>query len=726
MFRFKIIMGGFVAALLLFPVFSSAQSVSIVSGNGQLVCPVCPGLTTQVFAPLIVQVNDSTGKPLANTTVTWTVTRQGVSPSTSTSNTNSSGQATYTSCPGETASCPLQPVIPFIGQSYLPATTTAAALGASAVFTDEVVVPSLQTPGLAPIEIALAPSGEPPALTGTAGQTATTPIKVVVLGTAGGGIQGIQVRIDSGTSSGQPTVSCASTPGQQPGTVFTDSTGTATCTPVYGGVLGTGNYTIVVGGNYATFVSAPLTVTHGPPAILKVITGGTQSVNPGVVAPVPLVAELTDLGGNPASGSAVTWAVTQGTATITNTTTTTDSNGQVTARVTPTAGPVTVVVSLVGNTAVQASFTINVNVIITALQALSGDKQIAQEGDAFADPLIVQVNDNTLPVPNVPVTFTVSPATGVTLSAASATTNAQGQAQVTASAGAAPATVTVTATVKNGTQTLTQTFTLTVNPHGALITSVVNSAGFQKSQAVAPCSLATIYGTGLTDNIQGVVTAFIAPQTQVANITVSFNNVLAPILDVVNLNGQQSVSVQVPCETPAPAANATAPVSVPMIVTVNGVASAPFPVNVATYSPGIFQFMDPSDGVTRAVLVRQDGSFVSAKNPAPRGETIRMYVTGMGQTNPPLFTNEFDPLVLDSSGGWVPQALPITASFVVGVNNGGVTIVSGNYAYGMVGVYEIAFVVPEKSPTGNNIPFAMFVIQGTNAIFGNPSLIPVQ
>ena len=59
------------AALFLIPAISSGQTVAIVSGNGQLACPVCPSFTTQQFAPLIVSVVSSSGAPLPNTTVTW-------------------------------------------------------------------------------------------------------------------------------------------------------------------------------------------------------------------------------------------------------------------------------------------------------------------------------------------------------------------------------------------------------------------------------------------------------------------------------------------------------------------------------------------------------------------------------------------------------------------------------------------------------------------------------
>jgi uncharacterized protein (TIGR03437 family) len=147
-------------------------------------------------------------------------------------------------------------------------------------------------------------------------------------------------------------------------------------------------------------------------------------------------------------------------------------------------------------------------------------------------------------------------------------------------------------------------------------------------------------------------------------------------------------------------------------------------VPVTPYSPGIFQFAD-SDGQTRAVLVREDGSFITVNNPAQPGDTLRMFVTGLGQTTPPLFTDEFDPLS-DQSGTWVPQNLPVNAGVIVGVDNGGALVLSAKYAYGMVGVYEVDFQVPNNAAPGNNAPFAVVVQQGNTVVFGNGSLIPIK
>src|SRR5215475_13206140 len=50
---------------------ASAQTVSVVSGNGQAICPGCFGSTNVQFQLLTAQVVDSTGAPLSGQTVNW-------------------------------------------------------------------------------------------------------------------------------------------------------------------------------------------------------------------------------------------------------------------------------------------------------------------------------------------------------------------------------------------------------------------------------------------------------------------------------------------------------------------------------------------------------------------------------------------------------------------------------------------------------------------------------
>jgi uncharacterized protein (TIGR03437 family) len=658
----------------------------------------------------VVQVNDAAGAPMVNAAVTWTTTEQGAAqqPAASTTMTNNLGQASY-----EFQIVPFQAV-----EFFYSSTVVAAALNTSVTFTETTATPGT-TPAVA--TVSLIPAGTPPTLSGVGGQTASTSIVVSLVGTNGtGAIPNIQVTLKSETAG--LTISCATEAGQEPGTILTNNSGTATCNPVFGNKLGTGTYEVIVGNNFETFGPATFSVIPGPPSLINIFSGNNQTVNAGALAPASLIAQVTDAGGNPSAGAPVSWSVTAGTATLSNTVSSSLAPyGYVSTWITPTAGPVNVTVRLAANSSVQAVFTVNVNEVITTMQTISGDGQQALEGAAFASPLIVQVNDNTAPVPGATVSFAVTSGSA-TLSAASATTNAQGQAQVTATAGVTSGPVVITASAKSGSSTYSQTFNLIVNPPGATITAVVNAAGFQ-NQFVSPCSLATIYGTGLAPALQGVASATIAPQTQVAGITVQFGGVLAPILWVANVNGQQSASVQVPCDVPS--SSALPPATVPMVVTVNNVASQPFAVTVLPASPGIFQFTD-SDGKMRAVLIRPDGSFASVTNPAAPGEIVRMFVTGLGQTTPALFTNELDPLVLDSSNNWVPQTLTVVDPVIVGVDNGGVLVVSSTYSYDMVGVYQVDFQVPQNAAANNDSPFAIVLYEGTNVVYGNPSLIAIQ
>jgi uncharacterized protein (TIGR03437 family) len=598
---------------------------------------------------------------------------------------------------------------------------------ASVQFVETTAIPYGES-GTAADLINLVPASSPPVLSGTAGQT-LAPIQVSVIGVYGP-LQNVQVRLQP-EASGVPGVMCGNAPaGQQPGTVFTNSDGLATCNPLLG-KTGTGTYTLVVG-DTVSYSPTTLTVKPGPAAILTCAGGcSPQNVNQGSKAPQALIAQVTDAAGDLISGAAVDWTVTEGSATLGEPTTSTISDGQTSNTVTPTVGPTVQVTATLanpaaGSTATKFVYTINVLQVITGVTAVSGTPQTAEAGKAFTDPLIVQVNDNTTPVDNAIVTFKVTSGP-VTLSAATAATNAQGQAQVTVMAGAAtvPTPVVITASVTSGTLSYTATFNLTVNPSGPVILSVVNSAGFQ-NQFVSPCSLATLYGLNLTPGLQGIASYFIEPQYQVAGVTVQLggsSGAFAPILDVANVDNVESVSFQVPCGTPVSSGQPAT--GYPVVVAVNGVASAAFMVSILPLSPGIFQFQD-TDGMTRAVLVRQDGSFASATNPVTPGETVRMFATGLGQTTPPLTTNEFDPLVPGPNNLLVPQTLVVNASVVVGIDNAGVLVTSAQYAYGMVGVYEVDFVVPQSAPAGNNAPFAIGLYQGTNLLFGNSSLIPIQ
>jgi uncharacterized protein (TIGR03437 family) len=116
------------------------------------------------------------------------------------------------------------------------------------------------------------------------------------------------------------------------------------------------------------------------------------------------------------------------------------------------------------------------------------------------------------------------------------------------------------------------------------------------------------------------------------------------------------------------------------------------------------------------VAVRSDGSYVSPANPAHAGETIQVFVTGLGQLTPATATG---------SAGVPGQT--VAGSVVVGLNNAGVPLISAAYAQGMVGVYVLTLQIPANTQTGPAQPLGVVAFDAaSNAYFAQGSVIPIQ
>jgi uncharacterized protein (TIGR03437 family) len=276
----------------------------------------------------------------------------------------------------------------------------------------------------------------------------------------------------------------------------------------------------------------------------------------------------------------------------------------------------------------------------------------------------------------------------------------------------------VTATVTS----FSQTFSLTVMPPvppGPTLTAsnFFNGADFQAG-SISPCSIATIIAPGVASGIQGVVTpgSLFGPLPYLlASDSVSFNGTQAPIFNVANVNGQQQITVQVPCEVVAAS-------SVAVTVTVNGVSST-VNVPVLAASPGIFE-TTMSDGVLRAVAIRPDGSWVSQTNPARRGEIVRAYATGLGVTSPTVGTNAS---AIPGTDAVVQGALIMGVTNTAGQGEG-VRVFNARVAPNLIGVFEIPFLVPSDAATGNNVSFSIGVIPvgSSTPIYSATAKMPIQ
>lgn len=142
-----------------------------------------------------------------------------------------------------------------------------------------------------------------------------------------------------------------------------------------------------------------------------------------------------------------------------------------------------------------------------------------------------------------------------------------------------------------GSQSIPLTFTVTAPTPSAVISAITNAADFHPGP-VAPGSMATVWGSDLAGQ----------------NVSVTFNALPAKLLYA----GAQQINLLIP-------AGLSGQSSAQVVVTANGVSSAPFKVPLSSAAPAIF---------TPGVL-NQDSTVNSPANPAALGSVVQIFLTGM-------------------------------------------------------------------------------------------------
>ncbi|MBI3682394.1 MAG: hypothetical protein HY235_18600 [Acidobacteria bacterium] len=672
-------------------------AVSVRSGTGQIIRE--SSITSEVMR---VVVRDTAGTPVPNAIVNWTV-------STANGPNGTLVQTqTFTDFNGESVNSYIAPLIgPALLFSWIQSTITASTISGS-VNLYVTVIPNviLGNPATMPLIQLLSPINID-TITGQAGTTLTGAIQVRVTASSGPQvgqpIPNVGVQASTGLDpTVAPSASCRAD------TSLTNSSGVATCDLVLGGKTGTAQMTIVVGG---TVIGSALTliVTPGLPAKILPVQGDNQSGPPGASLPVALLARIEDSFGNALFGVPVAWVVESGSATLLNTINRSDNLARVSTllRLGNIPGTVRIRVTAQGGlSSATAVFTATVNITATQLRRVSGDGQSAIVNQPFTEALVAQVLDaNNAGVQGIQVTFSVRGGSA-NIATPFATSDVQGFVRTNVTAGGTAGPVTITAEFSG----LSVSWSLTVRPLGPTIpaSGFVNAATGQPGSA--PGSIATIRGSNIAPTVRGYV---LPPNdsgprpTTLAGVSVAFGGVAAPIFWVANIDGQESLTVQVPFEAPE---NST----VPLTVTASGT-SATVNVAIAAYAPGLFENTD-SVGRRYAVITRADGSFVTPDNPIGRGERGRAYVTGMGRVRPQAFTNAY---------GGVNQE--VMTPVVVGINDAGVQLISAEYAQNLIGVYIVTFVVPLETTVGVNRNFVVAIdAGGGNLIFSNGSTIAIR
>ncbi|MBI2815949.1 MAG: hypothetical protein HYX72_03320 [Acidobacteria bacterium] len=212
---------------------------------------------------------------------------------------------------------------------------------------------------------------------------------------------------------------------------------------------------------------------------------------------------------------------------------------------------------------------------------------------------------------------------------------------------------------------------------------VVNAASFAPAgNPLAPGELFSIFGSGLAPQAADA-TAFPLPLS-LAGVQVLVNNNAAPLRAVSN--------TQVSAVMPSSAAGAKATVA----VVNNGRQSNTVDVPLARTAPGIFTV--GSSGSGAGAILHADYSLVSTAAPARLGETVLIYVTGLGTTSPPVG----DGLPAPTS----PLSL-VTSEVTVLMGSRTATVVFKGLAPGFAALYQLNVTVPSDAPSGPNVPVAI-------------------
>jgi uncharacterized protein (TIGR03437 family) len=383
-----------------------------------------------------------------------------------------------------------------------------------------------------------------------------------------------------------------------------------------GSTGGTGNVTVTANNlagtpslNFGTYQMGGSTPTA---QTLQVVSVGTASVS------FTVSSSATWLSAGVTNGTTLSTPVTGLTVAIVNPSTL--ATGPYTAYITITPNGGTVV-------SVPVSLTVTGAPTVTATPTTLAFSY--QAGNANPSPATVSVSGG-----GASLAFSALVTSGsnwLSVSPASGTTPTTGTAALTVTAtpgmlgaSAIPYSGTI---VVSGTGTATGSttinVTLTVTAPLPTIASVVNAASYVRG-AVSPGELVTIFGTSLGPSIAAY--AFVDPSTgklatTIGGVQVLFNGIAAPMIYA----SSTQVSAMVPYEM--------APIASPSVwIKYVGQTSNAVSLTSATTAPGLFA--QNAQGFGPGSILNQDYSLNGPGNPAAKGSTVMVYMTGEGQTNP--------------------------------------------------------------------------------------------
>lgn len=236
-----------------------------------------------------------------------------------------------------------------------------------------------------------------------------------------------------------------------------------------------------------------------------------------------------------------------------------------------------------------------------------------------------------------------------------------------------------------------------VQPPQTSSAGIVSAATFNAAPAnqVARGQLISLFGSNLTSGSPLAATSLPLP-TQLGTTSIQVNGSAIPLI----LVSAGQINAQLPFEL-SDSGTAT------LTVSSGGQTSSQATVNLRATSPGIFSIN--SQGSGDGAILHADNTLVTAANPARAGETVVIFCTGLGATNPPV------------ASGRAASGEPTTNIPTVTIGGRDAPLAFSGLAPGFVGLYQVNAVVP-SGVTGR---VAVVITSAGNASRSDVTL-PVQ
>jgi beta-glucosidase len=233
-----------------------------------------------------------------------------------------------------------------------------------------------------------------------------------------------------------------------------------------------------------------------------------------------------------------------------------------------------------------------------------------------------------------------------------------------------------------------------INPGG-----IVNAASSAPGAPLAPGSIASVYGNFLLTTPASAST--VPLPTSLGGLSLAFGATNVPLFYA---SGTQ-VNLQIPWELSGS--------SQPLTATLSSQTSAPQPVPLAPFAPGLFSMN--GQGTGPGAILDSSYNLVNPANPASAGITvILIYCTGLGDvTNRP------------ATGAAAPggDSLAVTNTKpTVTIGGAPADVQFSGLAPGAVGEYQVNVLVPANAPTGD----AVSVVLSIGGATSNTVQIAVQ